>query len=266
MTTTNEDARQLTAWWQPILFEHGQWQRVSVGPLSLYLQRTEHQWLLAWEQHDESESQNWVTSESIEAPPDTLVARRYVFKQTPSSVCLRPRLLDRALVVKTNQPVIIPPEENITFYISSPICIAVAAGEEGVELQEVATVRLSDTWFGATTLAGELQYAAKTQARNSKAEVPLRPHRAVTPVTIHNLSETLLEIQKLSIPLPCLAVYGLDDGTLWTDPVSLRHTAGSQLSELRLDDAAAEGERLAEPRMPLQKGGFVRAFASMFTD
>jgi hypothetical protein len=206
----------------------------------------------------------------VEGIPDGLKVSRYVFRKSPASLCLKPRSLERPVVVKTTQPVQVPPGENITFFISAPVCVSIELVKPHMVLQEVPVLRLSDTWFGPSTRIGELCYAAKTHARNSKDDVPLRPHRAVTPVIIHNRSDELLAIEKLSIPVPYLAIYGLSDGTLWTDPVSLEHIAGNQLATLKIGRNLPAGvtaaDRLALPRTPLQKGGLVRAFTSIFSD
>jgi hypothetical protein len=234
------------------------------------LQRSADEWLLAWERFDDLREHYRVSGELVEGIPESFNVTRFVFRKSPDSFCLKPRLLERPVVVKTTQPVHVPPGENITFFISSPVCVSIELVKPHIVLQEVPVLRLSDTWFGSSTRIGELCYAAKTHARNSKEEVPLRPHRAVTPVTIHNKSDELLAIEKLSIPVPFLSVYGLADGTLWTDPVSLEHTAGHQLATLKigrnLPAGATAADRLATPRTPMQKGGLVRAFASMFSD
>ena len=255
----------LEPWWQPIHLESGRCWHYMVGPLSLYLQRRKSEWLLAWENRPDAQERYKVISESVATLPDGLSVSRYVFQNSPAAFCLKPRLLDRPVVVKTNHPVIIPPGEEITFFISSPVYVSVELREPAMTLQEIATLRLSDTWFGPSTRVGELCYAAKTHARNDKSEVPLRPHRAVTPVTIHNRSQELLAIEKLSIPVPFLAVYGQDDGTLWTDPVSLEHTEGNQLATLKIGRKPYGAEPLSAARTPPQRTNVVRAFINMFS-
>ncbi|MDQ2076996.1 DUF432 domain-containing protein [Marinimicrobium sp. ABcell2] len=261
-----EASVKLHPWWESVSLNIGQSWHYAVGPLSLYLQRMESQWLLAWEQADEAETQSRLISEETDGIPEALTPTRYIFGQSPASFCLTPLLLDRAIVVKTAHPVKVPPGENVTFYIGSPVAINIHLEQSPAALMEIPTLRLSDTWFGPTTQVGELCYAAKTQARNSRSEVPLRPHRAVTPVTISNQSEELLAIDKLSIPVPHLAVYGQSNGTLWTSPVSLKHTHGDQLAILEVGASPAGAEILSPAREPLQKGGLVRAFTSIFTD
>lgn len=262
----SESDVQLTPWWEPVSLKTGQCWHYCVGPLSIYLQRSSNQWLLAWEHLDDTLEHHTVISEPLNEMPESLIPTRYVFSKSPANFRLKPRLLDRPVVVKTNQPVIVPQGESITFYISSPVSICVELSTPLTELREIPAVRLSDTWFGPSTRVGELCYATKTQARNNKADVPKRPHRAVTPVTVHNQSEEQLTIEKLSIPVLHLAVYGQPDGNLWTNPVSLRHTPGNPLAVLDVGKGPAGTHALAEAREPLQRSGLVRAFTSIFSD
>lgn len=263
--TPAEDST-LQPWWLPQTLAPNQRWRCSIGPLSVYLERRQEDWFLAWETQEELPEPQRVLGETWQQLPETLVQNRYVFRRAPTQFCLKPRLLDRPLVVRTHQPVKIPPGESITFYISSPVVVVVDLLNPATFLEELVTVRLSDTWFGPSTREGELCYAAKTHARNSREEVPLRAHRAITPVTIRNRSEQLLAIEKLSIPLPFLAVYGLDDGSLWTDPVTLEHSHNEALAKLELGSRTDAGTALSQARVPGHSNRLVRAFTSIFSD
>lgn len=265
-TQTLREEPLLKPWWLPQTLTANQCWRCSVGPLSVYLEHRQEDWFLAWETENEVIEPQRITSEAWQRLPEELIPSRYVFRKAPSEFCLKPRLLDRPLVVKTHQPVKVPPGENITFYISSPVFVVVELLNPATFLEELPTVRLSDTWFGPSTREGELCYAATTHARNSREEVQRRSHRAITPVTIRNRSEQMLSIEKLSIPLPFLAVYGLDDGSLWTDPVTLEHTHNDALAKLELGSRTDAGAALSQARIPGHSNRLVRAFTSMFSD
>lgn len=256
----------LEPWWHPLGVADEECWLLRVGPLSLYVQRQVGQWLVGSERVDDTEAHYRVAREQLVALPEDMKPARFVFKNAPLELCLSPRLLERPVVVRTNQPVQVPPGENITFYISSPVCVALGLPSLGVTLQEMPSVQLSDTWFGPSTQVGELCYAARTHARNSREEVPLRPHRAVTPITIVNQSKEFLSIEKLSIPVPFLAVYGAEDGTLWTDPVILSHAEGSPLVNFTIGKDKPEGSLLTAPRIVPPKGGVVRAFTNFFAN
>lgn len=264
--------REFSAWWHPQTLTTDRLWHCTIGPLSIFLRRRESEWSLAWEQADDLTESIHCASEPAAETPEHLVTSRYVFDRSPKSFCLKPRLLDRPLVVKTRQPVRIPAHQKTTFFISSPVSVAVLLSmpesprEPELLLEALPSLRLSDTWFGPDTREGELCYAARSEARHSRDELPLRPHRAVTPVTIENRSNQWLTIDRLSIPLPCLAVYGSDRGALWTDPISLQHTDDSQLANLVVGPVPEGLERLSPAQEMAQRHGLVRAFTRLFSD
>ncbi len=254
----------LAPWWHPTEFEEGECRHYTIGTLTIVAQRHADRWLLASRQLQNVTDNFQVALEVLDDMPGNIRPTRYVFRQAPRVLRMTPRSLDRPVVVKTDQPVQVPPGESITFFISAPVYVNVELPEQNIALQEIATLRLSDTWFGPSTQTGSLCYAARTHARNSRDEVPLRPHRAVTPVTINNQADTSLAIRKLSIPVPFLAVYGADDGTLWTDPVALTRTAGNPLINFAIGTEPPIGQLITAARTPVSKGGLIRAFTSIF--
>jgi len=258
-------------WGQPFLPPLEAWQYCCLGLLSLYFRRLERDWYLAWELGQGAGTdggdvnQPWLM-QTLAALPEDLIPSRYSFARAPTELCLRPRLLDRSVVFKAYQPVHVPPGEKVVFYISSPVCVSLELGDPAMTLLELPSQRLSDTWFGPSTQEGELCYAAKTRARNSLEDLPLRPHRAVTPVTIHNRADDILAIDKLSIPVPLLAVYADAKGSLWTQSVKLEHTQGESLAALTIGKASSGLKRLAPARELGQTGKLVRAFTRFFSN
>lgn len=258
-----ETPAALAPWWHPVDFGDGECRHFTIGTLAIFAQRHSDRWLIASRQLENVAENFQVAQEVLDDMPGDIKPTRYVFREAPRQLRMTPRSLDRPVVVRTDQAVQVPPGESITFFISAPVCVNVELPEHAITLQEIATLRLSDTWFGPSTQTGTLCYAARTHARNSRAEVPLRPHRAVTPVTINNQADTSLAIKKLSIPVPFLAVYGAEDGTLWTDPVVLTRTAGSPLINFAIGREAPTGQLVTAARTPVSKGGLIRAFTSI---
>lgn len=258
-----------SAWWQPQQLDIDACQHYRLGPLNIYLQRQNQQWLLAREYTSDDMQQEPVI-EPIPMIPLHLTSQRFLFNKSPDTYQLLPRLMDRPVVVKTLQPVNLPPDEQTTLYISSPVSLSVMLKEPDMPLQNIPVQRLSDTWFGPSTQVGELCYADKTHARHAKADLPLRSHRAITPVTVHNRSSQMLSIDKVSIPVPFLALYALPDGNLWTDPVTLSHEGLQALAHFRtgkLSAAEALGATLlSEPVQKPEKHSLVRAFTDIFSD
>ncbi len=260
-------AENKALWWHPqtLLNEHSC--KIQLGPLLIFLQRKTGEWQLATEllNHNEHHQLEW---EILNQWPQHRLASRFVFEQEPLKFCLKPVLSERPVVVKTHQPVYVPPGEQVTFYISTPVNICIELQQPDLILQEVPSQRLSDTWFGPNTQVGELCYADKTQARHSKEELPKRVHRAITPVTVKNNASQMMSIEKLSLPVPYLSLYGLADGSLWTDQVLLDHQDDAELSRLQISKKMPEGsdgaERVAKPRASMEKHGLFRAFSDLF--
>ena len=258
------------AWWHPVTLTPGSCRNINIGPLSLYIQRQAQQWLLAFERHDTPAGEDRPLSQSIAQMPAHIKAERYMFQQSPAAFCLTPVLLERPVVAKTLQPLHIPPGENTTLYISSPVSVRLALQQPEQLLQEIAISRLSDTWFGPSTQIGELCYADKTHARQSRDELPLRPHRAITPVTVHNNSKQMLSLSKISIPVPYLAVYSAQNGNLWTDPISLQHESADGLARFKTGSLTATEAKgvtlLSAARAIPEKQSLIRAFTGIFTE
>lgn len=266
----SNNAPALSPWWLPVDVDSGQSWQYTLGPLTLYLQRLRSEWLLGHTILHEQDNRFLLRSRSISQLPELDNLQRFIFRESPAQFCLKPRLLDRSVVVKTRKQVSIPPGQQAVFYISSPVVVEVTVQQPDCKLADINSQRLSDTWFGPSTLHGELCYADKTQARHIRAELPARPHRAVTAITIENNADTMLVLDKLSIPVPYLAVYGLADGSLWTDPITLHHDGNHALTRFKISKHLPAGvaatDRLTEPRQHIEKQGFIRAFTGIFND
>lgn len=260
-------AENQALWWQPQTLLNEQSCKIQLGPLQIFLQRKTGEWRLATELSTQTEYQDFA-SQLLTQWPQSRAASRFVFENEPLQFCLKPVLADRPVVVKTHQPVYVPPGEAVTFYISSPVSIRIELPQANLTLQEVPTQRLSDSWFGPNTQIGELCYADKTQARHSKEELPKRVHKAVTPVRVKNNAGQMMSIEKLSLPVPYLSLYGLADGSLWTDQVLLDHYDDAELSRLHISKQMPLGsdgaELLAKPRLYMEKHGLFRAFSDLF--
>ncbi|MBE0484173.1 MAG: hypothetical protein IBX52_11805 [Bacterioplanes sp.] len=262
-------SQPLTDWWQPHQLNESVCWHLAIGPLSLYLERTASEWLVAHQRHPDDESLHCVSFQPLDERPLDMTFQRYVFRQAPLVFRLQPCLMDRPVVVKTRQPVFIPPGESICFFISTPLCVRLLLGND-LDTQEWPIVRLSDTWFGPSTRVGELCYAAKTHARHALSEIPLRPHRAVTQITLHNHDKKMLSIDKVSLPVQLLSLFQRDDHTLWTEAVTLEHHAEQPLAKFRIErtvvNDAGASKRIATPRQTLEKHALIRAFTGIFGD
>lgn len=257
-------------WWGGYELKDGEWGLWQIGPLRLWavLARTE----LRVETHNAGDPQ--ASDLRIDRPspaPAGVEGRkimRFSFRKPPPKLLIAPLLADRSIVSMPDYPFYIPAGEEATLYISSPLWLRLAAGNEPIALAEIPVFRPSDTWFGPSTREGELAYSSHTRARLQLEDVPVRPHRATTPVRIRNRGGDALLLERLSLPVPYLSLYCADNGSLWTQAVTLERHSGGALTELRIDEVpfpGTEGERLAGPRLEAQKSVMVRAFTALFS-
>ena len=255
-------------WWGTSEFSEGCTKRWEIGPLTLWVRRLAQEWWIAYDR-DEKQHQRLVTVVD-HADPEWLnhaSVERYLVRHTQPLLRITPILADRPVVTRPLVPLHLCAGEEATVFVSLPVWIRLEAGPQKLLLKELAIQRLSDTWFGSSTLEGELCYASTTHCRQDLREVPIYPYRAITPVLIQNRSDQTLVMERLSLPVHYLSVYGSTEATLWTSGVSLKWEQGANVAmniETKPPAEAGAAEMLCGPRHVLDKGGVIRAVTSLF--
>jgi hypothetical protein len=263
------DARRDTTCWygssELELESAGAWR---IGPYRLWAWRSEHEWRIATRR--ESDSMTDVCRVEVPSPdrepPAEAVLHRFGFSSAPAAIALRPLLADRAVVVSAESPLLLPSAEEITLYISTPAWMQVMIGDSDTVLEEPLH-RPTDTWFGPSTMRGELCYAVRTSARLRLESLPVRPHRVVSAVHIVNGGETHLSFHRVKIPMPQMSVYGTPAGQLWTETVTLERYQDQGEATVRLGSGppsqAVDATRIQGPRSVAERGLLTSAFSSL---
>jgi hypothetical protein len=257
-------------WWLPQTVPEGHTLDARLGPLHLQIHRASGEWHLALESDEEPSGEARAALALREGSIEGDEFQRFIFAPRSGRLRLAPLLADRPVVIRPRQSVFLPSGEEITMFLSSPLSLRIEVGEPAVLLCEVPMLRLSDTWFGPSTREGELCYSGKTHARHSLSEVPHRAHRAITPLQIRNEAATPLPLDKISLPVPVLSVYGAADSRLWTQTVTMIRGSDSDMAALRIERAppayAGQVDLISGPRRDQARGGLVRAFNVLFGD
>lgn len=252
-----------SVWWTPRQVEQGSSLNFTLGPLAMVLGHNEDEWALRIQSSEESASEGDNSKLTVCKGLPEDVDERFVHAGQSSQVTLHPLLADRPVVIRPRQPVYLLAGQSITLYLSTPIWLKIEVSAPPVLLKEFPVMRMSDTWFGASTREGELCYAGRTQARHNLAELPQRPHRAITPMTIRNESGKPVPLEKISLPVPMLSLYGADDGSLWTQRVTLTLEDQAEQARVKVDSNLPEVRRklarLAGPRIEGGRSGMTRA-------
>jgi hypothetical protein len=252
-------------WWGAVELPVGGLARWRAGPSTVYAQRAANDWRI-W--HATGDDAYDTLSEHIvrshEPPPDGPPTLRFAFAETPDTIRVMPALPDRQVVVRPESTLSVSPGERVTLYASAPVWMAFQVevksrrrGRGGesrspVVLAERPTSRPTDTWFGPNTREGELAYAVRTAARVNAAELPLRPHRAVIPISVENEGVDPLQITRVAVPAPYLTLYVDRQRRLWSSLVRFVRDADDD-TRVRIEAGApvavhGASEQLAAPR------------------
>ena len=258
----------MDCWWGDYEVAANQTLRWQIGPKTLWITRGDNEWRVASAGGEDRLDDRLVIAEPAEEPAgDDIDFRRFASRSGSQSIRLGPALPDLPVVVKTTQPLFVPASEEATLFLSAPLWLRVYFDGRKVELVDSPIVRPSDTWFGPDTMTGELCYALRTSARLHLEHLPRRPHRAISAVRIQNNTPSVLQFEKLKVPVPNLSLFTSSGGHLWTEALTLKREESSDGTKVRLDDKPAQfvtSERITRPRTKMSKGFLLDAFGELF--
>jgi hypothetical protein len=241
----------------------------KVGPFSLWASRRHHEWRLAYMRTEDQCVESVVVEAPSEQkdPPAEATLQRFGFADSPTSLVLQPALADRPVVVTPEAPFLLPPGQEIFLYVGLPLWVEVSVGDQKPNLLDLPLFIPSDTWFGSSTRSGELCYAARTTARLTLENVPVRPHRAMSEICIRNSAKSLLTVERLRVPTGQMSLYSGRDARLWTNTVTLERKTDSDDATIGLKSGPPAGapssHEIREPRTPTSKGFSIPAFAEL---
>ena len=274
------DAVDITPWWGTYDVTEGTGGQWEVGPSTVWLYRSTHDWRVIHRPSTDATTTDPMAHRSsvqLPVPADemdavmsgddsSLQTNRYSFHRTEPTVTLAPALADRPVVSRPEHPLFVPPGESVTLYLSSALWIRVTLSESDRLLQEMPSHRMSDSWFGPSTREGTLCYATRTAGRLQLDKLPLRLHRAVTPLHVRNRADDPLALERVQLPAPHLSLYRAPADTLWTNAVSMRHTTAGEGASVTIDEgppaAVPEAERVQPPREMDRRGLFTSTFSA----
>lgn len=266
----------MSVWWGEFELELGACRFWRIGPLSLWVTRLEHEWQVAHRWSDDPFDNTYEHARADVEIPAELERRRYLFVEGGKRLSLTPRVADRPVVARPEQPLIIPAGESATLYVASSVWVELAvgdarrAGEPGKPFAELPVWRMSSTWFGEDTLEGTLCYATRSRAilpSGLRAARPTRGPRVVTAVDLRNACDVALRVQRLALPLPQMSIFCDDDGDLWTEATRVDHdlvVVTPAHIESSPPTEAGPTTLVSRPRQDRQQNVLARALAAAF--
>lgn len=271
-----EQTESKVPWWGTFELGEDHGGRWQIGPCTLWLHRSANEWrVLHRTTADSLASGSEVT---VPAPDENLQevlhaenggweVSRFSLRQTDPRIALRPALADRPVVVRPEHALYVPSEEEVTLYVSTPLWVQIELEASAKQLHELPAYRPSDTWFGPSTRVGELCYASRTAGRLRLAHLPLRMHRAVTPLLVRNRASDVLHLERVQIPTPYLALYQSANHYLWTQAVTLARAESEEGATVDIKRGAprevSDAELVHEPRRMPRRGLMVSTFKAL---
>ena len=280
---SSEPTSEPTPWWGPVHLDSETGGRWNVGPSTLWLYRTAREWRVLHRPSPTAETADPMADRSdvtaplpsdemsalLDTEDDTLHTSRYSFGETEARISLQPALADRSVVSRPEHPLYVPSDESVTLYLSTALWIQIVLPDSNRKLQEIPSFRMSDTWFGASTVDGEFCYATRTAGRLRLDRLPRRLHRAVTPLRIRNTASDPLALERVQLPVQHLALYATPTHQLWTQGVTMTHSAAEEGADVQIRSGppadAEAAKRLQEPRETTKKSLFTSTFSAVGT-
>lgn len=277
-----DDFRERT-WWGAFPLDDEAAARWRIGPAEVYAHRRHREWRVSVNSEGDPLDRRLEPARACSPAdiPEVPEAIRFGFLRAPDAIHLYPVLADRSVVLRPQRTLLVPPGDAIDVFVSTPLWLRVSFGPverprkgsstvvESVA-HEVPLYRPSDTWFGPSTIEGELCYASRTHAYLSLEEVQRYPHRARTLVHVKNRAEDVLRLERLNVPVRHLSLFAADDRSLWTERVTLTRDADGGLAAMRVGNGAPREARgavkVSEPRDRVETNVVVRAFEAFFKE
>jgi len=263
------ETSEQSTWWGKFKLEIEQNKEWHVGPLKLIVRRLKNEWQIAHESADDFDSTDfsWEIKSTDQQPGSFNNNSRYILHDTAGQLIVTPKLADRPIVSRPHIPFNLAAGEEIILYVSTPLWVELEVGS--TPLKSIAIQRLSDTWFGPSTLEGDFCYASTTHCRLNFEDLPRRSHRAITPVLIRNKSKTTLLLERLNLPIPLLPLYTSSIGQLWTPLITLTREKDGDMAELKIDDKPPTEtditEKISDARDKTNTNVLFRAFNTVFS-
>lgn len=188
---------------------------------------------------------------------DKLKWSRWAIEKQTKKIKFTPVFPDRSLVIKPENKMKLSHGGRTRIYVRIPIWVRIELiNSSSVNILELPTVILSNTWFGTVT-KGELCYWISTAARLQIQEDHTRPYLGICPVQLINNSSDDVNIEKLCLHVDGLSLF-YNNGQLWSDETKVTYKGAEEISEIEFSARAPREVKnavlISKPREQAKKG------------
>jgi hypothetical protein len=205
-----------------------------------------------------------LTENELPPPPDDAKWVRYSLSEDYKKMIFRPMLPNRPLVIKVEAPFLLKKGARARIFMRVPLWIKIEIqNKTRMDLLELPTVVLSNTWFGTPT-DGELCYWISSGARRIIEPDPDRPYMAICAMEVINRADEDLLVDKLCFRVEYLSLFS-DGSQLWSNLTKIYFRGASEVSEIdgtgKAPTEAGSAKKISEPREDLKKSFTHRTFS-----
>jgi hypothetical protein len=256
-------------WWGEFTFELHTQKCWSVGERAILLKRRQTEWNTWNIESEEDEEKDILVSDGIDFNIDNNAkVGRFLEKQTTEKLKILPLLADRTVIARPSSPLTILAGEKVQLFISTPIWFYAETVPGGKCLVDLPFWRPSDSWFGRSTIDGQLCYAKYTSAKTQLDDLELHSHRATTSIMVVNSHNKALTINRVNVPVNYLHLYSDVKNQLWTSRITIEIESESADVELIIEKGfSSEFEPLtfiSKPRLSSEHGKLIRRISNLF--
>ena len=240
----------------------------TIGTCRVFIRRSGDEWQIAYEYVEDAgnwpDESGWKVDDQLQPPDVTLV--RYVTGSGQDFQML-PALPDRPLVIRPDAPISVLPRNSGRFFVSIPIWykFVLAHAKKPIDIAEIPSVRLSNTWFGDPA-SGELCYSLDAALNREPDESMVTSGAALCTFVVTNASQERLDFQRICVHVENLSLF-TDSGPLWTNELNVEFKGADQVSSISIrpkpPDLLGNPQTIARPRVAANKNVLKRSFSAL---
>lgn len=237
-----DTAQDKAIWWGETAIQSGKRLQLRCGDLQLDILPKDNEWLVQYQLSKDlvvfkaELSYNDETDDAIEFENK----QRFVSNALPDHVILQPALADRSITCKPKVTVSLFPKQQISLFVGLPLWLQLHMDGIETALLDIPTVRISDSWFGPDSRKGVICYASTNNEQLDLKPTVNHGTRVTLEVRVKNNSDAILSLDKLSIPVPHLALYVDKENEFYTRRMTLTREQDENAS-LTIDDVMSCG-------------------------
>lgn len=254
MAQTQKNGQESGNWWGAFPIGIGNTHRWYLGGLDLSVTRLKREWEINYSYARPALGQTgdefWHKPPEIalnsSAPAEPEVHHRLACQATGDKLRITPKMANRSLVTRPWDVLQILPGEEATLFVGAPLWLELSLSDEKEHSIEIPIRNLSDTWFGPSPRRGELCYDSRTHGFTERSQLVNRPYRALVPVRIQNLEDSLLRLERMNLPVPFLDLYRDAENMFWSQGITLTREQDRKNVRIEIDRSAPDYVRDAE--------------------